>query len=197
MTKPSRQRRRSSTPVAGISAKPLYWRAWNDFNIHNNEAARADADRTRTLMVNPAVFLLSGLIEWRLLRRETAETEFQEALKIDFGQCEAAFCLGGVRAELRKLPEAFDRSPFAARRSWPAPSRASSVSGSVRQNSATASENARVRRRRSAGGTVQWSAHAVPSDVGVNVDTFLKWDDCVLHFVHLLRTLHFALFTSC
>ena len=57
-------------------------------------------------MVNPTVFLLSGLIEWRFLRRETAELEFQEALKMDFGQCEAAFYLGGVRAELRKLPEA-------------------------------------------------------------------------------------------
>ena len=84
----------------------FYWRAWNYFNIGNNQAARADADRTRTLMVNPAVFLLSGLIEWRFLRRETAETEFQEALKMDFGQCEAAFYLGGVRAELRKVPEA-------------------------------------------------------------------------------------------
>jgi tetratricopeptide (TPR) repeat protein len=84
----------------------FYWRAWNYFNIRNNEAARADADRTRTLMVNPAVFLLSGLIEWRFLRREHAETEFQEALKMDVGQCEAAFYLGGVRAELRKLTEA-------------------------------------------------------------------------------------------
>jgi tetratricopeptide (TPR) repeat protein len=84
----------------------FYWRAWNYFNIGNNEAARADADRTRTLMVNPAVFLLSGMIEWRFLRRVTAETEFQEALTMDFGQCEAAFYLGGVRAELRKLPEA-------------------------------------------------------------------------------------------
>jgi tetratricopeptide (TPR) repeat protein len=82
-----------------------YWRAWNYFNIGNNQAARADADRTRTLMVNPAVFLLSGMIEWRFVRRESAETEFQDALKMDFGQCEAAFYLGGVRAELRKLPE--------------------------------------------------------------------------------------------
>lgn len=82
-----------------------YWRAWNYFNIGSNQAARADADRTRTLMVNPAVFLLSGLIEWRFVRRESAETEFQEALEMDFGQCEAAFYLGGVRAELRKLPE--------------------------------------------------------------------------------------------
>lgn len=82
-----------------------YWRAWNYFNVGNNQAARADADRTRTLMVNPAVFLLSGMIEWRFVRRDSAETEFQEALKMDFGQCEAAFYLGGVRAELRKLPE--------------------------------------------------------------------------------------------
>jgi tetratricopeptide (TPR) repeat protein len=84
----------------------FYWRAWNYFNVGNNDAARADADRTRTLMVNPGVFLLSGLIEWRFLRREPAETEFQEALKMDFGQCDAAFYLGGVRFELRRLPEA-------------------------------------------------------------------------------------------
>jgi tetratricopeptide (TPR) repeat protein len=84
----------------------FYWRAWNYFNVGNNAAARADADRTRTLMVNPAVFLLSGMIEWRFARRDTAETEFQEALKMDFGQCEAAFYLGGVRAELRRVPEA-------------------------------------------------------------------------------------------
>jgi tetratricopeptide (TPR) repeat protein len=84
----------------------FYWRAWNYFNIGQNDAARADADRTRRLMVNPAVFLLSGMIEWRFLRREPAESEFQEALKMDFGQCGAAFYLGGVRAELRKLPEA-------------------------------------------------------------------------------------------
>ena len=84
----------------------FYWRAWNYFNTGNNQAARTDADRTRTLMVNPAVFLLSGMIEWRFLRRAPAETEFQEALKMDFGQCEAAFYLGGVRYELAKLPEA-------------------------------------------------------------------------------------------
>jgi tetratricopeptide (TPR) repeat protein len=84
----------------------FYWRAWNYFSTGNNQAARADADRTRTLMVNPAVFVLSGLIEWRFLRREPAETEFQEALKMDFGQCEAALYLGGVRVELRRVPEA-------------------------------------------------------------------------------------------
>jgi tetratricopeptide (TPR) repeat protein len=84
----------------------FYWRAWNHFNTGDNQAARADADRTRTLMVNAPVFLLSGMIEWRFRRLEPAETEFQEALKMDFGQCEAAFYLGGVRSERAKLPEA-------------------------------------------------------------------------------------------
>src|SRR5262245_44228875 len=41
----------------------FYWRAWNYYSVQSNQAARADADRTRTLMVNPAVFVLSGLIE--------------------------------------------------------------------------------------------------------------------------------------
>ena len=84
----------------------FYWRAWNHFNLGNNPSARLDADRTRTLMVNAPVFVLSGMIEWRLLHLETAEKEFQEALVMDFGQCEAAFYLGGVRSEQRKLPEA-------------------------------------------------------------------------------------------
>ena len=84
----------------------FYWRAWNHFNIGNNPAARADADRTRSLMVNASVFLLSGMIEWRFSHLEPAEKEFQEALVMDFGQCEAAFYLGGVRSDQRKLPEA-------------------------------------------------------------------------------------------
>jgi tetratricopeptide (TPR) repeat protein len=84
----------------------FYWRAWNHYNRDNNPAARADADRTRTLMVNAGVFLLSGLIEWRFRHLEQAEKEFQEALVMDFGQCEAAFYLGGVRSDQRKLPEA-------------------------------------------------------------------------------------------
>jgi tetratricopeptide (TPR) repeat protein len=84
----------------------FYWRAWNHFNIGDNPAARVDADRTRTLMVNASVFLLSGMIEWRFRHLEPAEKEFQEALVMDFGQCEAAFYLGGVRSEQGKLPEA-------------------------------------------------------------------------------------------
>ena len=84
----------------------FYWRAWNHFNAGDNVAARADADRTRTLMVNSTVFLLSGLIEWRAPRLPSAEKEFEQSVAMDFGQCLAALYLGGVRTEQAKVPEA-------------------------------------------------------------------------------------------
>ena len=83
-----------------------YWRAWNQLSLGNHEFARADADRAVTLMANAAVFVLSGVIEWRLRRLESAEREFQAALSIDFGECEAAFDLGVVRDERAKPAEA-------------------------------------------------------------------------------------------
>jgi tetratricopeptide (TPR) repeat protein len=84
----------------------FYWRAWNYYNLNENDRARADADRTRTLMVNSAVFLLSGLIEWKAPRLPSAEKEFEQSIAMDFGQCLGALYLGGVRTELSKDLEA-------------------------------------------------------------------------------------------
>jgi tetratricopeptide (TPR) repeat protein len=83
-----------------------YWRAWNQLRLEQHDLARGDADRAKTLMSNAAVFVLSGVIEWRLRRLETAEQEFQSAIAIDFGECEAALDLGIVRDERRKPAEA-------------------------------------------------------------------------------------------
>jgi len=84
----------------------FYWRAWNQFQLASYPEARADVDRARSLLVSPAVYLLSGLIDWRLMRLESAESEFEEALKMDFGQCEAALFLGHVRTERTRPAEA-------------------------------------------------------------------------------------------
>src|SRR5262245_28981344 len=84
----------------------FYWRAWNRYNLGDNAAARVDADRTRMLMVNSSVFLLSGLIEWKAPRLPSAETEFEQSVAMDFGQCLAALYLGGVRVEQSKVPQA-------------------------------------------------------------------------------------------
>jgi tetratricopeptide (TPR) repeat protein len=79
-----------------------YWRGWNQLRMEQHELARADADRAKTLMSNAAVFVLSGVIEWRLRRLVTAEKEFESAIGIDFGECEAALDLGIVRDEQGK-----------------------------------------------------------------------------------------------
>ena len=84
----------------------FYWRAWNLLRLGEHDRARADADRAKTLWSNAAVFVLSGVIEWRLRRLDTAEQEFQSAIAIDFGECEAALDLGVVRDERRKPAEA-------------------------------------------------------------------------------------------
>ena len=57
-------------------------------------------------MSNSAVHVLSGVIEWRLGRLESAEKEFEGALAIDLGECEAAFDLGVVRDQIGKMTEA-------------------------------------------------------------------------------------------
>ena len=83
-----------------------YWRGWNHLVRGDHQRAREDTDRARKLMMNAAVFVLSGAIEWRLGRRQSAEQDFAQALLIDLGECEAASNLGVVRGELGRVPEA-------------------------------------------------------------------------------------------
>ena len=89
-----------------LLGEAYYWRAWNYLRLGNFQQARADADRARTLMSNSGVMVLSGVIEWRLGRLESAEKDFEGALVIDFGECEAAFDLGVVRDQLGKPADA-------------------------------------------------------------------------------------------
>jgi tetratricopeptide (TPR) repeat protein len=89
-----------------LVGEAYYWRAWNQLRLGNLPMAREDADRARTQMANARVFVLSGVIEWRLKRLESAERDFQQAVTIDLGECEGAFDLGIVRDELGHVPEA-------------------------------------------------------------------------------------------
>jgi tetratricopeptide (TPR) repeat protein len=82
-----------------------FWKAWNEYQLNRIQEARADADRAKPLMVNPALSVLSGMIEWKERRLESAEAEFQHAIELDFGQCDAAFYLGSVRWERRVWAE--------------------------------------------------------------------------------------------
>jgi tetratricopeptide (TPR) repeat protein len=79
-----------------------FWRAWNEYQLNRIAAARADADRAKALMVNPALSVLSGMIEWKEKRLPSSEAEFQRAIEQDSSQCDAAFYLGSVRWERAK-----------------------------------------------------------------------------------------------
>jgi tetratricopeptide (TPR) repeat protein len=89
-----------------LLGEAYYWRAWNYLRLENMHEARSDADRARMFMSNAGVMVLSGVIEWRLGRLENAEKDFEGALAIDLGECEAAYNLGVVRDRLGKLSEA-------------------------------------------------------------------------------------------
>jgi tetratricopeptide (TPR) repeat protein len=88
-----------------MQGEARYWRAWNYLRRGQYQQAREDADTALTQMSNARVHVLSGVIEWRMRRLESAEREFQQAVTIDFGECEGAFDLGIVRDELRRVPE--------------------------------------------------------------------------------------------
>ena len=80
-------------------AQAHYWRAWNLFHQERYPEARLDTDAAKAGTADPAVFVLSGMIEWREHRLETAEREFREALRLDAQQCEAGTFLAAVLAE--------------------------------------------------------------------------------------------------
>lgn len=95
-------------------ADAYYWRAWNEYRLGRIADARADVDRAKAMARAAATLVLSGIIGWREGRLEAADDEFQAALNLDFGQCEAASYLGGVRAQQRRWQESLAAFQHAA-----------------------------------------------------------------------------------
>ncbi len=85
-----------------------FWRAWNHYNLGNIPAARADVEQARAKTRSPATLVLAGMVEWRQQELDAAETDFQAALDVDRGQCEAAALQGGVRAARARWAEAVE-----------------------------------------------------------------------------------------
>jgi tetratricopeptide (TPR) repeat protein len=80
-------------------AQAHYWRAWNLFHLERYAEARVDADAAKAGAADPAVLVLSGMIEWRVRRFDGAEREFEGAIRLDAQQCEAGTFLAAVLAE--------------------------------------------------------------------------------------------------
>ena len=85
-----------------------FWRAWNHYNLGNMPAARADVEQARTRTRSAATLVLAGMVEWRQQELDAAETDFQAALDVDRGQCEAAALQGGLRAARARWTQAVE-----------------------------------------------------------------------------------------
>lgn len=80
-------------------AQAHYWRAWNLFHLGRHAEARVDADAAKSGTADPAVLVLSGMIDWRQRRLDGAGREFERAIQLDAQQCEARTFLAAVHAE--------------------------------------------------------------------------------------------------
>jgi tetratricopeptide (TPR) repeat protein len=90
-----------------LVGEAYYWRAWNHYTVGRLDESERDVEQAKQRMRWSAVFVLSGLIQWRKKRPTNAEGEFVRALDLDPMNCDAASYLGGVRVELRTwLPAA-------------------------------------------------------------------------------------------
>lgn len=90
-----------------LVGEAYYWRAWNHYTVGQLDESERDVEQAKKRMRSSAVFVLSGLVQWRKKRPTVAEREFLQAVEMDSMDCDAANYLGGVRVELRTwLPAA-------------------------------------------------------------------------------------------
>jgi tetratricopeptide (TPR) repeat protein len=81
-----------------------YWRALNEAELERLDAAWADVESAGKLWVNADVAKLAGLIAYRRHELPVARTKFDEAHRLNRGDCETGYYLGVVLAELADWP---------------------------------------------------------------------------------------------
>ena len=78
-----------------------YWRALNESELDRNDDAWVDVEEAAKLLINADVPKLAGLIAYRRHDLELSRTKFTLAHTRNGNDCETAFYLGVVDAELR------------------------------------------------------------------------------------------------
>jgi tetratricopeptide (TPR) repeat protein len=82
----------------------FYWRAWNFTQIQDLDMAWTAIEQANKLWVNSEVSKLGGIIAYRRWQRPAAIERFTAAQKLAPDDCENAYYLGIVHAELRDWP---------------------------------------------------------------------------------------------
>jgi tetratricopeptide (TPR) repeat protein len=81
-----------------------YWRALNESELERNDEAWTDVELADKLLVNADVPKLAGLIAYRRRELDVSRGKFELASKRNRSDCETAYYLGVVLAELRDWP---------------------------------------------------------------------------------------------
>ena len=81
-----------------------YWRAWNFTQIQDLDMAWTAIEQANRLWVNSEVSKLGGIVAYRRWQRPAAIERFTAAQKLAPDDCENAYYLGIVHAELRDWP---------------------------------------------------------------------------------------------
>src|SRR5262249_52045867 len=85
-----------------------YWRAFNEMQLGQLDAAWDDVEKAQTLLVNAEVPKLAGIIAYRRRQIDVARAQFQESNKRDRQDCETSLYLGIVLSEARTWSGAVD-----------------------------------------------------------------------------------------
>jgi tetratricopeptide (TPR) repeat protein len=78
-----------------------YWRALNEAQLEENEAAWEDVEQAAKLLVNAAVPKLAGTIAYRRQQLDVARAKFEESRERNPQDCETGFYLGVVLSDQR------------------------------------------------------------------------------------------------
>jgi tetratricopeptide (TPR) repeat protein len=80
-----------------------YWLAWNLNELERLDEAWKTVEKSKTYLVGYSqVFSLAGVIAYKRKEKKIAEKNFQEALRLDPSNCEAAYYLGKIYAEYQE-----------------------------------------------------------------------------------------------
>ena len=92
-----------------------YWRALNESELEQNEAAWIDVELAAKLLINAQVPKLAGLIAYRRQQLDVSRAKFEESRLRNPNDCETTFYLGVVLAEQRSWTPTADVLLDAAR----------------------------------------------------------------------------------
>jgi tetratricopeptide (TPR) repeat protein len=92
-------------PARPFPGELYYWRAWNGAQVGQLDQAWSDVEQASRLWVGADVAKLAGIIAYRRRELPVALKRFEEARRLNAGDCETQNYIGVIHAEQREWSE--------------------------------------------------------------------------------------------